>query len=213
MTENCRVKTASSLALTPLPKVGRLNSLPFSDILVGVICWRRSWLCASDLLVAFISPATELPERFVPRYVKTGMVILLSGQTSNCSISGSLSQILALMLRSHRGFTCWRFAASARCSSHPAVDHVLKFVRIGRARKRHVQSNGFREISIRQTLIERLHARESGPGLHRGVDLVNLVLADEVADGGSGDKNFHHHRASAPVGARQERLTENPFQH
>src|SRR5271154_6906395 len=132
MTENCRVKTASSLAFTPLPKVGRLNSLPFSDILVGVICWRRSWLCASVLLVAFISPATELPERFVPRYVKTGMVTLLSGQTK-ISISGSLSQILALVFRSYRGLSCWRLAAGAWRSSHSTVDHVLKFIGIGRA--------------------------------------------------------------------------------
>src|SRR5277367_5828774 len=152
MTENCRVKTASSLAVTPLPKVGRLNSLPFSDILVGVICWRRSWLCASVLLVAFISPATELPERFVPRYVKTGMVTLLSGQTSNCSISRSLSLILALVLCSDRGLSGWRLTPSTR--HHPAVDHVLKFIGIRRARKSNVQSDGLLKVSIRQALIE-----------------------------------------------------------
>src|SRR5580704_6484009 len=213
MTENCRVKTASSLALTPLPKVGRLNSLPFSDILVGVIFWRRSWLCASVLLVAFISPATELPERFVPRYVKTGMVTLLSGQTSNCSISRSLSQILVLVLRSDRVLSRWRLTASARRSSHPAVDHVLKFIGIGRARKGNVQSDGLLEVSIRQALIERLHARDSGSGLHRRVDLVNLVFADQVTDSRRGNQDFHHHRTSAAVSAGQERLTENPFQY
>ena len=67
MTENWRVKTASSFALTPPPKVGKLNSLPFSDIFVGVICWRRNRLCSSVLLLAVISPATDAPVRFVPR--------------------------------------------------------------------------------------------------------------------------------------------------
>ena len=67
MTENCRVNTASSFALTPPPKVGKLNSLPFSDIFVAVICWRRNRLCSSVLLVAVISPETDEPARLVPR--------------------------------------------------------------------------------------------------------------------------------------------------
>src|SRR5579872_2170280 len=77
MTENWRVKTASSLESTPPPNVGRLNSLPFSDILVTLICCLRSMLTNSFLFGANCSPVTVAPERLVPRYVKTGIVVIL----------------------------------------------------------------------------------------------------------------------------------------
>src|ERR1700682_3266457 len=67
---------ASSLELTPPPNVGRLNSLPFSDIFVMLICWRRSIAVSSVLLVAASSPLMVTPARLVPRYVYTGMVFL-----------------------------------------------------------------------------------------------------------------------------------------
>ncbi len=69
MTENCRVKIASSLAFTPPPKVGTLNSLPFSVIFVAVICCRFSRLASSVLLDAVITPLTLEPERLVPWYL------------------------------------------------------------------------------------------------------------------------------------------------
>src|SRR5579864_4853077 len=84
ITENWRVKTASSLASTPPPNVGRLNSLPFSDILVTLICWRLRLPISSDLFAAANSPLTAAPARLVPRYVNTGIV--LSSSNSYCPI-------------------------------------------------------------------------------------------------------------------------------
>ena len=66
MTENWRVKMASSLAETPPPNVGILNSFPFSVILVAVICWRFKRLASSVLFEAVITPLTLEPERLVP---------------------------------------------------------------------------------------------------------------------------------------------------
>ena len=66
MTENWRVKMASSLAVTPPPKVGILNSLPFSVIFVAVICCRFNRLASSVLFVAVITPLTLPPLRLVP---------------------------------------------------------------------------------------------------------------------------------------------------
>src|SRR5258708_20429470 len=77
MTENWRVKAASSLESSPPPNVGKLNSLPFSDILVTLICCLRSMLTNSFLFGANCSPVTVAPVRFVPRYVKTGIVVIL----------------------------------------------------------------------------------------------------------------------------------------
>ena len=61
MTENWRVKTASSLSSTPVPKVGMLNSFPFSETLLTLICSRRSAAANSALLAAVRSPVTVLP--------------------------------------------------------------------------------------------------------------------------------------------------------
>src|SRR6202043_3563518 len=43
---------------------GMLNSLPFSDILVGGICWRLYRFFRFALLFAVISSLTLAPERF-----------------------------------------------------------------------------------------------------------------------------------------------------
>ena len=56
---------ASSLALTPPPKVGMLNSLPFSDILLTLICWRFSRFISSALLLADLF-ATDRSRPFDP---------------------------------------------------------------------------------------------------------------------------------------------------
>src|SRR5258706_2992688 len=77
MTENWRVKAASYLESTAPPNVGKLNSLPFSDILVTLICCLRSMLTNSFLLGANCSPVTVAPERLVPRYGKSGIVVIL----------------------------------------------------------------------------------------------------------------------------------------
>src|SRR5205823_11017421 len=47
------------------------------------------------------------------------------------------------------------------------------------------------KISVRQSLVESLHARLTCAGLHCGIDLVNLVFADQVADGGRGRSEEH----------------------
>src|SRR5260370_38279079 len=69
MTESWRVKIASSLAFTLPPNWGILNSLPFSVILVAVICCRFSRLANSVLFEAVIVPLTLPPERLGPRYL------------------------------------------------------------------------------------------------------------------------------------------------
>src|SRR5580658_1390391 len=74
ITENWRVKMANSLESTPLPpKEGILNSLPFSESLLTLICSRASVAFTSALVPAVRSPWTVAPVLLVPRYVNTGM--------------------------------------------------------------------------------------------------------------------------------------------
>src|SRR6266568_7214924 len=165
MTENWRVKMASSFESTLPPKVGRLNSLPFSDILVGVICWRRRMLASSDLFGAASSPLTLEPARLVPRYVKTGM--FPPPQSAESPIAG-LRDPLKLLALQHLNFP-------AGCRArHAAIDHVLQLISIRSPRKRHIEGNQLLEICIRQSLVEGLHARLACTRLHSRINLVDL---------------------------------------
>src|SRR5712691_9864026 len=115
------------------------------------------------------------------------------------------SNLLALAEHGSLGPVAWR--------RHSTVDHVLQFIGIRGTRNRHVQRNQFGKIGVRETLVKGLHPGLPGPCLHRGVDLVNLILADQVADGRRRYKNFHDHGAAASIRARQKRLTKNSLEH
>ena len=78
MTENCRVKTARSLAGTLPLNLGRATSLPFSLTEETRICWRRRTAITASFVSADCSPETALPSRFFPFQTKAGIRILLS---------------------------------------------------------------------------------------------------------------------------------------
>ncbi len=63
----------------------------------------------------------------------------------------------------------------------------------------------------RQVGVHRLHPDRAG-GLHRGVDLVGLALADQVADRRGRDQHLAGDDAAHPVGGRQQLLGDDPLQ-
>src|SRR5271165_2122994 len=99
--------------------------------------------------------------------------------------------------------------AAAGSRSHATIDHILQLIDVRRTRQRHVQSDFLFHVGVGQTLVEGLHARGAGTSLHRGINLVNLVLADQVTDGRRGHQHFHDHGTAAAVGAREQGLTKN----
>ncbi len=84
---------------------------------------------------------------------------------------------------------------------------------IGGAVESGLQGDQAFEVQGGERLIEGLHAVLRLPGLHHAVDLVHLVLADEVADGGVGNEDLHRERPPLAGGAGQERLAENALEH
>src|SRR5271156_3437841 len=121
ITENWRVKMASSFESTPPPKVGMLNSFPFSESLLTLICSLRNVAASSALVVAVRSPATVAPVRLTPRYVNTGMVCYLLFLFNLLPTDG-------------------RFAGRRR-RNDSTVDQVLQFVWVRGPRQRHFQSD------------------------------------------------------------------------
>ena len=51
------------------------------------------------------------------------------------------------------------------------------------------------------------------PGLHGGVDLVDLLLADQVPDRGGRDHDLEGHRPPPTVGGRDQLLREHALEH
>ena len=94
---------------------------------------------------------------------------------------------------------------------HPlaALDDVGQLLGEGGHGHDHVQTDQLAEIQVGQGLVERLHPELLLAHLHGRVDLVDLVLADEVADGRVGDHDLHGQDAALAVHARQEGLGDD----
>ena len=70
------------------------------------------------------------------------------------------------------------------------------------------------EVQRRQRLVHRLHPGLFLAGLHRRIDLVNLVFANQVADARRRAPGFRARRTRPwPFGLRQQRLTDDAFEH
>src|SRR5579859_825988 len=192
MTENWRKKIAMSLVATlPPPSLGSANSLPFS--LIAPTIWMRSLrscACSTCLFSATRSPLTVSPAAVLPVNVKTGMVPPAFPYLLTQTRSGGFAH--------HPGGT---------------VDHFLQLVGIRRALERRFQRDLFGQVQGRERLVEGLHPELFLAGLHGGVDLVDLVFADEVADGRVGDKDLHRHTPPLSADLGQERLAHDAFQH
>ena len=68
-----------------------------------------------------------------------------------------------------------------------------------------------RDREIGERLLHRLHAAR-GVGLHDRVDLLDLRLADQVADGVVGQQDLERRDAAGAVGGRQQRLRDDGLQ-
>src|SRR5207248_2642747 len=127
MTENCRVKIATSVGGTPPPNFGILISLPFSLIEGASILWRRSIASAAPLESAVRTPLCACPPR-VPFHSKVGM---LSSVDCNYYAVLDRTRLCADGLGRTLRLEC-------PCA---AGDHLLQLVRIGRAGQGGLQRN------------------------------------------------------------------------
>src|SRR3984893_2108752 len=228
MTENWRKKMAMSLVLIlPLPKVGIANSLPFSRMAPGVMRSRRNWVVSTCLLAAVRSPLIFSPDAFLPENVKTGIVnfsslhFVLPGPNSpelplvyvrpySHSWLRRQSRGAGLALAGRGTFRHGSGLITIQAGS--TADHFLQFVLVAGARHRHFNGDLFLEIRCRQRLIKRLHSELVLAGLHGRVNLVDLVFADQVADGRVGNHDLHAHGTALVVDPGQQALAHDAFQ-
>src|SRR5215204_2557429 len=70
-----------------------------------------------------------------------------------------------------------------------------------------------RHVERGQRLIERLGAEFFLARLHRRIDLMDLVFANQVADGGRRHQDFLRDDAASAIRFREQRLTDDSFEH
>src|SRR6185295_17672986 len=85
---------------------------------------------------------------------------------------------------------------------------TLELLRPARGAQRGVLRDDAAHRQIRERLLERLHAARR-VRLHDGVDLLDLALPDQVADGIVGEQDLERGDASRAVRRRQQRLRDD----
>ena len=146
---------AAAAALPPSP----------ASIAVTMICSRRSAATAASMVSATRSPRDRLPAAGPSGYANVGMAVL-SGLPDH-------GPVAACPGRLHPG---------AGHDPGAAGDHLLELVLHRRGVHRRLQRDQPPLVQRRQRLVHRLHPELLLAGLHRRVDLVDLVLADQVPD-------------------------------
>src|SRR4051812_5701756 len=181
ITENWRVKTARFFADTffpDLPTFFAASALTLAGVMrVTRICSRRSADTAASIVSAMRSPLTVWPPRVRPEYAKLGI---------NPSHSSCCSPVRSLRPAGDGpGGGDRPGARQSGAGDHPgaAVDHVLQFVLERRCGERRLERDRLLHVEGRQRLIRGLHPEFFLARLHRAVDLVDLVVTDQVANG------------------------------
>ena len=105
-----------------------------------------------------------------------------------------------------------RQAALAAGSRIRLLDHLLQLPRFGLRPMAFLERDLPVELGGEQPLVHRLHA-ELLPGLHQGVDLVGLALADDRRDGRGADQDLRHDDPSAAAHPGDELLGHDALQH
>ena len=92
-----------------------------------------------------------------------------------------------------------------------ALEQAEQLVRVARAVERDLGRDRPAQDELGKRLLHRLHPAR-GAGLHHRVDLLDLALADQVADGVVGEQDLERRDAALAVGGRQQRLRDDAFE-
>src|SRR5690606_9075003 len=199
MVANWRVKTTRSRIVTPFRNSLRLARLlaAFGRTEIGAIIWPRSCIIAAASLLASIVPFLSVPWRVRPSQAKTGMPFPLVDtgvKSSDDAASGARH-------------------APLHDRAAAALDQVLQLLHVVAARHRVVEADQPPLVERRERLVHGLHPVLVLADLHLRVDLMDLVLADQVADRGVRDHQLDREHAARAVRAREQRLAQHPLEH
>src|SRR6185503_3258184 len=196
---NWRVKITTSRVLTPaLSRSARPPPLALdSRTCTTTMRFLRRWAMTSSRLARSTLSLTSSPLRLRAVYSKTGIAQLPLAAHSNFGTA----------LRSR---LCWRWnflVVRRRLANGPQ-----EVVRLGRHAQTLVLGHFTAHVQLVERVVQRLHAVLLSR-LHRRLDLVHLVVADQGADRGRTDHDFRGHDAAASLRLLEQRLRQHPFEH
>src|SRR6185369_1564522 len=175
---------------------------------------------SASLLAAVRSPLTFSPDALFPEKVKTGIfespycsTFFLDSYSSPAYFMSNIfptdSPTSTLCGRSGLGRGCWSTAKQAGTT----VNHFLQFIHVAGTRERHFQSNLLLQVRGGKCLIERLHTKFFLARLHGGINLMDLVFTNQVADSRIRHQNLHDHCPSLVIRLGNKGLAHDAFQH
>ena len=97
--------------------------------------------------------------------------------------------------------------------AHAPVDEFPELVLVGGVSHGHVLGDLAPQHQIGKALVEGLHPELELARLHGAVDLVDLVLPNQVADGRIGDHDLQRQGPALSAGLGDERLADDALQH
>src|SRR2546426_9302474 len=197
---NCRVKTTTSRVFTPPPNLKLiLSCLGAGRTCTTTMRFLRRWAMTSSRDGRSTSPCWRSPFRVRAVYWKTGMI----------------HSRRRLAARGNLGLTGLRRAGLRQ--RFPLIhrllaDHAQEFVGV----RAHAEALVLTHLAVHVQLVERIEERLHPvllPGLHRRLDLVDLVVADQGPDGGGADHDLRRHHPAAPLRLLEQSLGDHPLQH
>src|ERR1700687_1465228 len=197
------------LIRSPNPGIANSRSkpFPFSLIFAGIgwmRCERRRTNTASRV-GASISPASTSPRAETPCQRKTAIFSPhFFGEGARKSVGFTRSS--PSMLRGEARHVPKRSAVRRPRARPQHRAHLVQFRRV--ADRLVVRDQSALE-KIDERLRHRLHAELDLPHLHLRVDLMNLLFADEIADGCVGTHHFDRQDPALAVRTRNELLRDH----
>src|SRR2546426_532468 len=197
---NCRVKTTTSRVFTPPPNLKLiLSCLGAGRTCTTTMRFLRRWAMTSSRDGRSTSPCWRSPFRVRAVYWKTGMI----------------HSRRRLAARGNLGLTGLRRAGLRQ--RFPLIHrllavHAQEFVGV----RAHAEALVLTHLAVHVQLVERIEERLHPvllPGLHRRLDLVDLVVADQGPDGGGADHDLRRHHPAAPLRLLEQSLGDHPLQH
>src|SRR2546425_633450 len=202
MVANCRVITTMSRVLTPPPSLKlSLNSRGAARTCTTTMRFLRRWAMTSSRLGRSILSLTRSPFSVRAVYWKTGIAHSLRGRR--------------LAAGRYLGRTRRRLGLPGGGLSlvlRRLADHAQELVGVRGDAQALVFGDFAAQVERVEGVVQRLHTVFL-PGLHRRLDLVHLVVADQRSDRRGADHDFGRHHPPPPLRLLQQGLGDHALEH
>src|SRR5437867_2636681 len=184
----------------PAPSFGSLSSAGAWRTCTTTMRFFRRWAMTSSRLGSSILSLTSSPLSVRAVYWKSGMA------------RGSSRRLPAGPYFGHADLRLPARPERLPLVHHGLADHPQEIVRVGCGAEALLLRDLAGDVQLVQRVVQRLHAVLL-PRLHRGLDLVHLVVADQRADRRGAHHDLGRHHATPSLVLLEQRLGDHSLEH